>query len=197
MLEIAKFCAEKCFELTKWNFHISNYCSFTSQILLGILISEFFVYLDHRLTHTQPFLWKIHTIHHMATKVSVVNNARHHFLDNAKAIFPTYLTFLWLGFSSKAIFWSQLIIVIIALVSHSNVDVDCRFWGKFFITPEIHRWHHSKIRKERNNNYGAAFLIWDVIFGSKYYPEISGPQEFGANAKVPDSIFGQLAYPFK
>src|SRR4051794_33595220 len=66
-----------------------------------ILIAELATYVDHRLSHENASLWRIHVIHHMSHRVTASNNARHHFLDNGKALFPTVLIFLFLDFSSK------------------------------------------------------------------------------------------------
>lgn len=140
---------------------------FLYQVVVAILISEFIIYMDHRLSHTVVGLRKIHSIHHMSTRVTALNNARHHFLDNIKALFPTYFLFFSCNFHPSAVFWSQLIIVVVALVSHSNLNICCHFWNRFFITPDLHRWHHSYIKKERDTNFGAAFLIWDVLFKTR------------------------------
>ena len=55
-----------------------------------------------------------------------------------------------------------------------------------FVTPEVHRWHHSAEVPEGYGyscNYGVEFSFWDVIFGTFYLPQKDGvavqPQRIG------------------
>jgi sterol desaturase/sphingolipid hydroxylase (fatty acid hydroxylase superfamily) len=75
---------------------------------------------------------------------------------------------------------------------HGNLrmpgDIDRRLrW--LFITPDMHRTHHSQDPAETNSNYGGLFSIWDRLFGNYVdapalghegmaigLPESSGPE---------------------
>jgi len=49
-----------------------------------------------------------------------------------------------------------------------------------FVTPEVHRWHHSANVPEgygHSCNYGVEFSFWDIIFGTFYLPEKDGVAE--------------------
>lgn len=37
---------------------------------------------------------------------------------------------------------------------------------RLFITPEMHRTHHSQDERETNSNHGGLFSFWDRLFGS-------------------------------
>jgi sterol desaturase/sphingolipid hydroxylase (fatty acid hydroxylase superfamily) len=39
--------------------------------------------------------------------------------------------------------------------------------SQVFITPSLHRTHHSTLRKEHDSNYGIVFSIWDRLFGTR------------------------------
>ena len=34
------------------------------------------------------------------------------------------------------------------------------------VTPDMHRVHHSVIRRETDSNYGFALSVWDRMFGT-------------------------------
>ena len=35
-----------------------------------------------------------------------------------------------------------------------------------FITPALHRIHHSELLPEQNGNFGTIFSLWDRLFGT-------------------------------
>jgi sterol desaturase/sphingolipid hydroxylase (fatty acid hydroxylase superfamily) len=45
-----------------------------------------------------------------------------------------------------------------------------RVLRKLIVTPDMHRVHHSVIRRETDSNYGFNFSFWDRLFGT-YRPE--------------------------
>ncbi|MNG09302.1 hypothetical protein D3C84_927190 [compost metagenome] len=45
------------------------------------------------------------------------------------------------------------------------------FIEKYFGTPSNHRVHHGSQEKYLDKNFGAAFMIWDHLFGSFQYEE--------------------------
>ena len=72
--------------------------------------------------------------------------------------------------------WPALIGLIAAtftvanLVEHGDIDLPLRFerlMGYAFITPALHRRHHTKPGPERDTNFGTTFAIWDRLFGTR------------------------------
>ena len=37
---------------------------------------------------------------------------------------------------------------------------------QFFVTPDMHRVHHSVYEEETNSNYGFNISLWDQMFGT-------------------------------
>ena len=63
-------------------------------------------------------------------------------------------------------------------------------------TPAFHHWHHT-IGEQRDRNY-APMLPWiDWIFGTYYLPRNRWPSAYGIEAKLPDSLGGQMMCPFR
>jgi sterol desaturase/sphingolipid hydroxylase (fatty acid hydroxylase superfamily) len=40
---------------------------------------------------------------------------------------------------------------------------------------ELHRWHHSRKMSESNRNYGSNVIVWDLLFGTFYWPRDRKP----------------------
>ena len=61
-------------------------------------------------------------------------------------------------------------------------------------TPAFHHWHHTKAGPF-NRNYSSTLPWLDWIYGTLHLPA-EWPTEYGIKAKIPDSLAGQLAYPW-
>ena len=56
-----------------------------------------------------------------------------------------------------------------AMFNHANWAMPewaDRWIRMLFVTPDMHRVHHSVHRSEHNSNYGFCLSIWDRIFGT-------------------------------
>jgi sterol desaturase/sphingolipid hydroxylase (fatty acid hydroxylase superfamily) len=56
------------------------------------------------------------------------------------------------------------------------LDRILRWW---WVTPAMHRVHHSTRIEEQQRNYGFQFSVWDRIFGSYAQRSCDAPQSFG------------------
>ena len=64
------------------------------------------------------------------------------------------------------------------------------------VSPAFHRWHHSKEAEAIDKNFATMFPIWDLIFGTLYFPKGRNPGNFGVGDNVPENLVGQMIYPF-
>jgi sterol desaturase/sphingolipid hydroxylase (fatty acid hydroxylase superfamily) len=44
-----------------------------------------------------------------------------------------------------------------------------------FSMAELHRWHHSRLERESNTNYGQNLILWDILFGTRFLPKDREP----------------------
>ena len=90
------------------------------------------------------------------------------------------------------------ITAIIGILTHSNVEMRCGWLNYIFNTPELHRWHHSKVLAEGNKNYGENLMLFDHLFGTFMDPPNErGPQRIGIAQQMPATLWGQLVQPFR
>jgi hypothetical protein len=64
------------------------------------------------------------------------------------------------------------------------------------VSPAFHRWHHSKQPEAIDKNFATVLPLWDVIFGTLYFPKGETPGNFGVHENLPENLVGQMIYPF-
>lgn len=171
---------------------------FILQLGILVLIVDLIWYICHRAFHTIPFLWKLHALHHSSDQLHVLNNARVHPLEVFVFFLPIMLVVLFIDVPIGLLNWYFAFQLTVGLLTHSNVAVKSGWLSLIINTPELHHWHHSKIRKEHDNNYSSVSIFWDHIFGTYFNPknrEASADIGVGAGNYIPESWFKQLLIP--
>jgi sterol desaturase/sphingolipid hydroxylase (fatty acid hydroxylase superfamily) len=152
-------------------------------------------YWGHRLTHTVPFLWRFHSVHHSIEQMDWVASGRLHPLDQAFTQAFTVFPLVLLGYGAGVFGGVAVFITLLALFQHANVRL--RFPGVRWVinTPEWHHWHHAIDVDARDKNFGLPVV--DKLFGTAYLPKGARPVGFGTSSPVPaDGYLRHLAYPF-
>lgn len=150
------------------------------QVAVIILVVSFFRYWMHRLQHSVPFLWKLHAYHHRVTDIQASNTYVSHPLDFALRNVVIFLLLGVIGFNPLALLIAVPATNISGTFSHCGGDVKGGPLNYLFVTPEVHRWHHSALVPEGYGyscNYGVEFSFWDIIFGTFYLPVKNGVAE--------------------
>lgn len=168
------------------------------QVLLGLVAAEFGLYWAHRLSHEFHPLWRFHAVHHSVTKLWVVNTGRFHFVNSLISILLGSGTLVALGAPLEVVLWVTAITAYIGVLTHCNVEMNFVFPVSYvFNTPELHRWHHSKVLREGNKNYGENLMIWDLLFRTHFIdPKRRPPVRIGITQKMPPRFREQLIWPF-
>src|SRR6476469_9513001 len=92
------------------------------------------------------------------------------------ALLALALAILWkivvvipLGASPFAVFLFEVILNACAMFNHANIALPAwldRALRLFIVTPDMHRVHHSVLRREHDRNYGFNLSLWDRLFGT-------------------------------
>lgn len=139
-------------------------------LVVSILFLDFWAaYLSHRIMHSVPALWSVHSIHHSDTMIDVSSAFRQHPLETVFRIFFHVTGALILGIPVWMLGLYLLLSAANGQLEHSNISLPERvekILRHFYTTPDTHKVHHSKIYKESNSNYGNLFCIWDRLFGT-------------------------------
>jgi ornithine lipid hydroxylase len=150
------------------------------QVLVIILVVSFFRYWVHRLQHSVPFLWELHSYHHRVTDIQASNTYVSHPIDFALRNVLIFLLLGVIGFSPLALLIAVPATNISGTFSHCGGDVKGGLLNYLFVTPQVHRWHHSAKVPEGYGyscNYGVEFSFWDIIFRTFYLPVKNGVTE--------------------
>jgi len=139
------------------------------EFLLALILLDLAVYLQHRLFHHVPALWRLHRMHHADTDLDVTTGARFHPVEILVSLGIKLLTIFPLGAAPPAVLLFEIALNASSMFNHSNVRVAPaieRLLRWLVVTPDMHRVHHSVVRRETDSNFGFNFPWWDRLFGT-------------------------------
>lgn len=166
------------------------------QCIEVLILSDFVDYWTHRGLHRGP-LWRIHAIHHSPEEMNWLSSSRVHPLNDLITRSCQLLPLLALGFSAAAIIAVVPLVAFYVMFLHSNVK-----WGFgplrwVLVSPAYHRWHHTSDEEGLDKNFAGIFPVWDVVFGTAYFPRTL-PRRYGLRGEgMPESVVAQMLYPFR
>jgi sterol desaturase/sphingolipid hydroxylase (fatty acid hydroxylase superfamily) len=171
--------------------------------VLTLLALDAASYAVHRLMHRWPLLWRVHLVHHIDASVDATTAFRQHPVEGVLRFSFIAGTAWFLGAPPAAIALYRLLGSLNSVLEHSNIRVPgCldRGFVWFWVTPDMHKVHHSRVRKETDSNYANLFSFFDHAFGT-FTPSERGPLvEYGISgydsAKY-QSIWAVLCLPFR
>lgn len=178
----------------------------TIRVIGGILstyiilqIGEFFYYWFHRLQHTSRFFWRFHAVHHSLEEMNAFNS-NHHFTEEFFRIpFVTLPISLLFSFEQGYVpFLFAFLLGWQSIYEHSTTKLHFGIFRYFIPDNRFHRIHHSVEKKHFNKNFGSGSALWDILFGTAYYPKNDEWPDTGLkNQPEPKSAIEFITMPFK
>src|SRR5258708_5928695 len=142
-----------------------------------LLIKSLGQYAFHLFSHRQPVLWRLHRVHHCDVHLDVSSALRTHpFEMIASSVFVIPIVVIC-GLSPVVLAAYESVEVFVNMLAHANLRVPAaveRYARSLFVTPGLHRLHHSDFQAETDSNYGNVFSFWDRAFGT-YRDETARP----------------------
>src|SRR6266404_3990066 len=172
--------------------------AYTALPCVGFLVYDFLYYWFHRILHNITVLWRVHSVHHSIEELNAVNDY-HHWLEDALRV-PLILVPMSLLVRVDA---TVLIICIMILrfmgqMTHANSKISYGFLRYVIAEPRFHRIHHSLEERHFDKNFAFMFPMWDVIFGTAYFPARDEYPKTGlANQREPESVLEYVVSPFQ
>ncbi len=172
------------------------------------IMGDFTRYLLHRVMHTIPLLWKIHSVHHSAEVLNPLTFYRVHPIENILfglryALSVGIVTGIFIYLFGASIGLVEVIGVnIFVFISgilgsnlrHSHIPLRYGdFLEKIFISPYQHQLHHSK--EFTHKNFGGTLAIWDLIFKSLHIEKTRTDIEYGTSVSY-TTVTQMLLKPF-
>jgi sterol desaturase/sphingolipid hydroxylase (fatty acid hydroxylase superfamily) len=171
-----------------------------AQLALALVLGELGHYAFHRLSHEHPFVWRLHAAHHSARRLYWLNATRFNVLDLFLLISCESLPLALMGAGADVLGPYFVFRAVYGQVQHCNVDMRTPRWIDWlWSSPGVHRWHHSTLSREGNNNYGAVLNLWDHAFRSFFRPDapFAGPVGIGQLPHFPGGYLAQQLAPFR
>jgi len=173
------------------------------RVASALLVSEIGFYWGHRWAHQIPFIWRFHSIHHSAREIYFLISSRAHPIDNVFVKLCGFLPVYAIGIATPLTRDGGTVsaLLVLALTAwgffiHSNLRWRLGPLEWVVATPHFHHWHHT-LGGERDRNYASMLPIMDWIFGTLHLPRKRWPEAYGIEAKLPESMAGQLLYPLR
>lgn len=167
------------------------------QTILMVLIADFFRYWLHKFSHENTTLWKLHAVHHSPKKLYWLNVGRFHPIEKALQFLFDAMPFILVGISEEVLALYFIFYGINGFFQHCNIELRMGVLNYAISGPQLHRWHHSRNIQESNTNYGNNIIIWDILFGTYFFPKDRLVGDLGlVNASYPLDYPSQLTTPF-
>jgi len=175
------------------------------EFVVAFLLLDLIIYAQHRITHRVPFLWRMHKVHHADPDFDITTAARFHPFEIVLSMLYKMSCVVLIGPAVLAVFLFEVIFNAATIFTHANVGLPPkidRIVRLVFVTPDMHRIHHSVHRAESDSNYGTLLSVWDRLFGS--YSVHSRDGREGITIGMPDyqddrpvGLGFSLTLPFK
>ena len=167
------------------------------QAVLMILAVDFLRYWLHRAAHQNDTLWRLHSVHHSVEQMYWLNTARFHLIEKALQMTLDSLPFLLMAVDPTVLALYYVAYATNGFFQHCNIELRYGFLNYIVGSAETHRWHHSRIPRESNANYGNTVIVWDLLFGTWFLPQERAVQELGLqDPEYPKSFWALMRAPF-
>ena len=181
-----------------------------AQIALLLVFDDMLQYWWHRLSHSVPWLYKLHRPHHNAGYMSVrlvYRNSILYYMMMPAIWGSALMVYLGLG-------WTYAVYIVVKMTvitgAHCDVQWDAPLYKikalspvmwvveRLISTPSTHSMHHGKHKEDGitnyKGNYGNLLFFWDVLFGTAKITR-QRPPSYGVEDLPETSIGEQLLWP--
>jgi sterol desaturase/sphingolipid hydroxylase (fatty acid hydroxylase superfamily) len=164
--------------------------------IAAIFAGDFFYYWCHRFQHR--FLWRWHATHHAVRELSGAM-AYHHPTEQlmrlALYIIPVALVLPYDGLALPIV---GGVLALQGHYLHSPMRLNFGQLWVVFQDNRFHRIHHSIHPKHYDKNFGVIVPLWDVLFGTAYWPRPDEWPETGVEGMPqPEALDEYLLGPIR
>jgi len=148
-------------------------------ILIGAVVLDLVIYIQHVVFHHVPMLWRLHRMHHADLDIDVTTGVRFHPLEILLSLAIKMAAVAVLGVPAVAVLIFEVLLNATSMFNHSNVALPP--WIEpivrwIVVTPQMHQIHHSIERAETDSNFGFNLPWWDRLFGTYRAKPAAGVQ---------------------
>lgn len=134
---------------------------------LALVLLDLALYAQHFVSHALPVLWRLHRVHHTDLDIDVTTGLRFHPAEILLSLIYKGAIVVALDAPPAAVLIYEILLSSSSLFIHSNLRLPGgleRAIRSVWVTPDMHRVHHSVLRAETDSNYGTCLSLWDRMF---------------------------------
>jgi sterol desaturase/sphingolipid hydroxylase (fatty acid hydroxylase superfamily) len=136
------------------------------QLVLGIVGLDLFAYFAHVTMHKLGWMWLFHRMHHSDAMVDVTTAFREHPGETLWRVSWHIAGVFVFGTPAWVLVTYLTLSALNAQLEHANIRLPERldWWLRLlFVTPNMHKMHHSRYQPETDSNYSNLLSIWDRL----------------------------------
>ena len=137
------------------------------KVVVALLALDLAIWAQHLASHKILIFWRLHQVHHADRDIDVTTAVRFHPVEIGLSMLGKIAVVVPLGASPLAVFLFEVILNACAMFNHANIALPAwfdRVLRLLVVTPDMHRVHHSVLRREHDSNYGFNLSLWDRLF---------------------------------
>jgi sterol desaturase/sphingolipid hydroxylase (fatty acid hydroxylase superfamily) len=176
--------------------------SWVGQLALGIVGLDLFAYFAHVTMHELGWMWRFHRMHHSDNLVDVTTAFREHPGETLWRIGWHVAGVFVFGAPAWVLVAYLTLSAFNAQLEHANIKLPERLdsWLRLlFVTPNMHKMHHSRYQPETDSNYANLLSIWDRLGGTYNSGPAFAELRYGLDGfddEEKQSLIGLLKMPF-
>ena len=136
-------------------------------IAISVVVLDLTAYTAHLSMHKAPLLWRVHRVHHSDAFVDVTTAFRQHPFEGVWRFLWTILPIWLLGLPAGGVLIYRILSAGNALLEHANIRLSQtldRFLALAWVSPNMHKVHHSQAQQQTDSNYGNILSTFDRLF---------------------------------
>lgn len=138
-------------------------------VTIAVVLLDLAAYGAHVFLHKTAWAWRFHRVHHSDVAVDATTALRQHPVEGVIRFAFTSSAVAIVGATIEAVAIYRLLSAINAVFEHANIRVP-RWLDRslvwFWVTPDMHKIHHSRRRCETDSNYANLLSMFDRCFGT-------------------------------
>ena len=150
-------------------------------------------------SHYSSIGWRFHRVHHSDEAVDVTTAFRQHPGETVWRVLWQLPAIILLGLPLWMVAVYLALSTLNAQLEHANIRVAGALdWAVrwLFVTPNMHKVHHSRLERETNSNYSNIFALWDRLFGTYTAAIDFGTLRYGLEGMAGEGFGGLMVMPF-
>lgn len=139
------------------------------ELVAAVVLLDLAIWAQHVAFHRVPQFWRLHRVHHADVDLDVTSGARFHPIEILLSMAIKFALVAALGAPAAAVLVFEVLLNASAMFNHANVRLSRAaetVLRAVLVTPDMHRIHHSVLRRETDSNFGFCLSWWDRLFGT-------------------------------